>query len=282
MAGAMTPKSSITEDKNAPIPVRDICFDLSATPPKWHGGSAGVTGFFDALSACFPLGEAFFIRSVKRAAANIDDDALDAAVRGFAGQESVHSREHRAYNKRLSDAGYDIAAMERAQAKTIVWIEEKLGEEAAAGITACMEHMTSVLAEQVTGDDAFFSDADPAMRELWVWHAMEEAEHGDVAFDVFMRKQPGYFYRAWLMALSTYMLFEILIRNYGLIAKKNRVRGATRDMLGFLFGSPGFLRRSIIPYFRWFAPGFHPSIGKARGLAARHRPHFDAMASSAG
>ncbi|MGD9801731.1 MAG: metal-dependent hydrolase [Parvularculaceae bacterium] len=273
----MSTNATAPTGSSAAIPVRDIHFDLSASPMLWHGGSAGVTGFYDALSACFPLGEAFFIRSVKRGAAEIDDPALNAAVRGFVGQESVHSREHRAYNKRLSDAGYDVAAMERAQAKTIKWIEEDLGDDAALGITACMEHMTSVLAGQITYDEAYLRDADPAMRELWVWHAMEEAEHGAVAFDVLAAKRPGYFYRVGLMLLSTWMLFEIILRNYGLIARTDRAPRALREMLSYLFWSPGFLRRVFFPYLSWYRPGFHPFQSAAHERAAAHRAHYDAL-----
>ncbi len=273
-------------DRTGEIPVRDIHFDLAAAPLRWHGCGNGVTQFYDALSACFPLGEGFFIRSVKRGAASIneagddvgDNGGLKAAVRGFAGQEFVHSREHRAYNKRLSDAGYDIGAMEAAQAKTIAWIENDLGGDAPLGVTACMEHMTSVLAEQLTHDDAYLEKAHPVMRDLWVWHAMEEAEHGAVAFDVFARKRRGYFYRVWLMILSTLLLLQIFSRNYGLIAAKDRAPGATREMLRYLFWSPGFLRRSFAPYLRWYLPGFHPLKGKARSRAARHRERFDLLA----
>lgn len=276
----MTAQLSEQVRQGLDIPVRDIHFDLSAAPLRWHGNGTGVAQFFDALSACFPLGEAFFIRSVKRAVATIEESDLIAEVRGFAGQESVHSREHRAYNKRLSDAGYDIEAMERAQAKTIAWIENDLGGDAPVGITACMEHMTSVLAEQLTHDDAYFDKADPAMRDLWVWHAMEEAEHGAVAFDVFARRRRSYFYRAGLMILSTWLLLELFLRNRQLIAKKDRAPHATREMLAYLFWSPGFLRRSILPYLRWYLPGFHPSKGPARARAVRHRSRFDLLAKS--
>lgn len=67
------------------ITVRSIRFDLSAAPRCWHGGGVGVAAFYDALSACFPLGERFFIRAVKRASPAIDDPALIEAVKGFSG-----------------------------------------------------------------------------------------------------------------------------------------------------------------------------------------------------
>lgn len=263
------------------IPVRDIRFDLSSSPLCWHGGRAGVTAFFDAMSACFPLGEKFFIKSVKRAPTSNDDPVQSAAVRGFIGQESIHSREHAAYNKRLVDAGYDIAFMESKQSATIAWIENRLGVDAAVGITACMEHLTSILAEQITGDEAYLEGADEAMRDLWLWHCMEEAEHGAVAFDVLMKLKRGYFFRVGVMLLSTWMFLEIITRNFRTIARKSLEPSAVREALSYLLFSPGLARRSFIPYFRWYLPGFHPTKGPARARAARYKAQFDLRASGA-
>ncbi|MFZ5619126.1 MAG: metal-dependent hydrolase [Pseudomonadota bacterium] len=262
----------------ADIRIRNIRFDLSGAPRRWHAAGAGVTAFFDALSICFPLGEQFFIRSVKRAQAALDDPALAVAVKGFAGQEAVHTREHQAYNERLRAAGCEVDAMERELARTISWIEEKLGDDRALGVTACVEHLTSVLSAQITHDDAYLAGADAAMRDLWVWHAMEEAEHGHVAFDVLAAKRPGYLFRVQMMLLSTRLFLDIVARNVNLMARKERERGMRRGLLAYLIISPGLARRSLPAYFAWYRPGFHPSQSPARARAARHRARYDARA----
>jgi len=263
------------------ITVRNIRFDLGAAPRCWHGGGVGVTAFFDALSACFPHGERFFIRSVKGALPAIDDPSLLAAVKGFNGQESMHTREHEAYNARLRAFGYDIDGMEREQARCIAWIENELGPAAALGVTASMEHMTSILAGQVTRDEAYFAGADPHLRDLWLWHAMEEAEHGDVAFDALKAMHPGYFFRVRMMLLSTRLLLQIIGRNLLSILEVERARGAPgarRGLFGYLFVSPGLARRIAIPYLAFYRPGFHPSKTPARRFAGRYRAHFDSLA----
>lgn len=260
------------------INVRNIRFDLSAAPRCWHDAGTGVTAFYDALSACFPHGERFFIRAVKRALPSIDDPALIEAVKGFNGQESMHTREHEVYNARLRAFGYDIDDMEREQARCIAWIEDDLGPAAALGVTASMEHMTSILAGQVTRDEAYFAGADPQMRELWLWHAMEEAEHGDVAFDALQAVRPGYFFRVRMMLLSTRLFLRIVGRNLLSIFKAERARGAKRELLAYLFVSPGLARRILLPYLAFFRPGFHPSKTPARRFASGYRAHFDALA----
>jgi len=54
------------------------------------------------LSAVFPDGEDFFVRSVRHFRDEVTDPALKRQVAGFIGQEAVHGREHRAFNDRLA------------------------------------------------------------------------------------------------------------------------------------------------------------------------------------
>ena len=55
------------------------------------------------LSAMFPEGEDFFIRSVRRGQEHVTDPELKEQVAGFIGQEVTHGREHRALNDRLAE-----------------------------------------------------------------------------------------------------------------------------------------------------------------------------------
>ncbi len=40
------------------------------------------------------------------------------------------------------------------------------------------------------GYDEYMADADPTIRALWVWHQVEEVEHGAVAFDFYKTFYP--------------------------------------------------------------------------------------------
>lgn len=68
---------------------------------------------FAALSATFPDGENYFVCSVAAVRDQIRDAELAARVDGFIGQESMHGREHRAFNAHLADLGYPTLAIER-------------------------------------------------------------------------------------------------------------------------------------------------------------------------
>lgn len=268
------------EGEGGAIPVRNIHFDIGVAPRGWHGAGPGPTAFYDALSASFPLAERFFIRAVKRALPAIDDPALIEAVKAFCGQESMHAREHEAYNARLRAFGHDVDGMERAQARRIDWIEKDLGPEAALGITASLEHMTSILAAQIIADDAYFAGSDPAMREFWVWHTVEEAEHGAVAFEALQAMRPGYFFRVRMMLIATWLLLEVIARNLRSVMKTDRAAGRKRGLFRYLYVSPGLGRRILLPYLAFFRPGFHPSNILASGHARRKRALYDAMAAA--
>src|SRR5205085_8917355 len=69
------------------------------------------------LSAVFPDGEDFFVRSVRHYRNQITDPELKRQVAGFIGQEAMHGREHRAFNDRLDELGYPVKRFERLTKK---------------------------------------------------------------------------------------------------------------------------------------------------------------------
>jgi hypothetical protein len=82
-------------------------------PPLVAGGDPVATAWFNALSATFPRGEAFFIESVK---AHRDGRAA-AGCRGYPRLHHPGSEPHprtRRLQPAAADAGYDIAASRRA------------------------------------------------------------------------------------------------------------------------------------------------------------------------
>ena len=84
----------------------------AATPRLWHGGRVEATAIYNALSATFPIGEAYFVESVRKFREGAPPK-LAEEIKGFTTQEAIHSREHDAFNKRASDAGYDLTKLEQ-------------------------------------------------------------------------------------------------------------------------------------------------------------------------
>src|SRR5688500_7419597 len=88
------------------LTVRKLEIDLKAGFPRhWHGGDAFRSHYYNALSMSFPVGEQYFIDSVRAGVARLPPgqahDGLREPVQGFIGQEASHRHIHGLYNKEL-------------------------------------------------------------------------------------------------------------------------------------------------------------------------------------
>jgi hypothetical protein len=153
-----------------------------------------------ALSSVFPDGEDYFVRSVRHFRDQITDPALKRQVAGFIGQESVHGREHRVLNDRLAELGYPTKQFETFTRVGLRMRERIAPAKANLAATAALEHFTATLAELVlTNEEIRTLMGDDAVRDLFVWHALEESEHKAVAFDVYRAVGGGERLRVWTM-----------------------------------------------------------------------------------
>src|SRR5437660_11636790 len=98
------------------VPTRRISFEESLQDLPEHFAADGdliLSHLAAALSAVFPDGEDFFVRSVRHYRDQITDPELKRQVAGFIGQEAMHGRQHRAFNDRLDELGYPTKPVER-------------------------------------------------------------------------------------------------------------------------------------------------------------------------
>jgi hypothetical protein len=262
-------------------PPRDIAFVRQRDGgAPWHADGADATAVYDALSLLFPDGERFFIESVKIFRSKAEGK-LAADIRDFIGQEALHTREHAAFNA-LIDAPSAFHARVDALIQAQIAKARTQGPVAMLGATIALEHMTAIFADIVLRDPAVMASPREDVSRLWQWHAMEEAEHKGVAFDLFAtvsRKWSGwnrYRARAISMVLATHMF----LWNWSTVAlwllERQGVTGfsARWRLYRVWFGPRGLLRRSLGGYFAWFRPGFHPWDHDNRALIAQWRSRF--------
>ena len=182
----MTSQSS---NPDRQVPTRRISFEESLRDlPKHYaiGGDLILSHLAASLSAVFPDGEEFFVRSVRHFRDQITDPGLKRQVAGFIGQEALHGREHRAFNDRLDELGYPTKRMERLTKKGLQIRGRLLPPTSNLAATAALEHFTATLAELVlTSEETRALFGDDEVRNLFLWHALEESEHKAVAFDVY-------------------------------------------------------------------------------------------------
>jgi uncharacterized protein len=197
-----------TSNPDRIVPTRRISFEESLRSiPKHFAGEGDLISSHVAagLSAVFPDGEDFFVRSVRHFRDQIDDPALKRQVAGFIGQEAMHGREHRAFNDRLAELGYPTKKIERFTKWGLELRERIAPPKANLAATAALEHFTATLAELVLTDEQTREQfGHPAVRDLFLWHALEESEHKAVAFDVYKAVGGGERMRVWTMNALRY------------------------------------------------------------------------------
>ena len=251
-------------DSNSEIPIRRLAQSLSPDIPRhWYGGDAFATHFLNALSSTFPFGEAFFVRSVLHYREQIADPGLLDEIRGFAGQEGQHSRVHEQHVEILIAQGYTALETRNRFVDRITRWHNRRTPKLSLSMTAGLEHLTALLARRILSEPELRTgQMHPEMARLWRWHALEEAEHKAVAFDVLMQVAPSHLLRVVMMVSNTFGLaIETLDRMVymlwkdGLLFKAATWSGGWR----FLFGERGFLRGMGADYRAWYRRDFHPN-----------------------
>lgn len=251
--------SSTPEDVS--VSPRHIRFDVSEDLTKlWHGNDAFRTAFFNALSLQFPEGEQQFISAVRFYRDRIDDPKLASEIRGFIGQEALHSREHKGYNEALKARGYDIEAIDRRFDHHMKWVRKLPPSRQLAG-TCGAEHYTAVLANAILKHPEWMEGATPSMQQLWRWHAIEETEHKSVAFDVYRNCVGDDRLRRIVFLFVTWNFLKYTFLNTCSLLRKDGKLWSVRTWLGglnFLWGKPGVIRRCLPDFLAYMRRDFQP------------------------
>nr|AGC72398.1 metal-dependent hydrolase [uncultured bacterium A1Q1_fos_15] len=242
------------------------------------------------LSAAFPNGEDFFVASVRRHRHVVEDNPyLKAQVRAFIGQEALHGREHRELNARLEALGYPTERTAERISRACDRILAMKPKTLALAVTAAAEHFTGIFAEAAIGDEmtreVLF--ADPELQRLITWHALEELEHKNVAFDVLTAAGGRYPIRALGMIVCIVMLASIITVDSakGSIDRRDQItRSHRRQHLRNLRRQrllSGWSLRKLLTYFK---PGFHPDDTDTDALVdewrVRLEPHTRIVSSA--
>ena len=202
---SMARTDTLTRD----VPVRRIALEPAFESVPRHFAQDGdliTSHFLAALSAVFPEGENFFIRSVRHYRDQITDPLLREQVSGFIGQEVVHGREHGAFNEHLATLGYPALKVDGLLRRSLEFRSRRITPIANLASTAALEHFTATLAELVmTSEQTREAMGHDAVRDLFLWHALEESEHKAVAFDVYRAVGGGERLRIVTMKIVRYM-----------------------------------------------------------------------------
>ncbi len=244
------------------LTVRRPRFDLRELPRHWLGGKPVPTHLANSLSALFPAGERFFIRSVRRYADRVSPE-LRRRVLEFAGQEASHQRVHQEWLTQLTAQGYDIdtflAWYERMAYEVI---EPKVPEILRLSTTAALEHLTATLGARALSNPNLHEHAAAPMATLLRWHAAEEVEHKAVAYDVLMDVDDRWVVRAAGLTIGMTVIlwfwrrgFQHLMAQEAPLTALERAE-RLRALATFMTGDGPMLVAQVL---RFLEPGFHPN-----------------------
>jgi predicted metal-dependent hydrolase len=267
-----------TTSSERKVPTRRISFEASLQGLPKHfaaGGDLILSHVAASLSAVFPDGEDFFVRSVRHFRGEITDAELKRQVAGFIGQEAMHGREHRAFNDRLDQLGYPTKRFERITKWGLTTRERLLPAKSNLAATAALEHFTATLAELLLSSEetqALFGHEE--VKNLFLWHALEESEHKAVAFDVYRAVEGTERMRVWTMnffrfAFVAGMAAQVVFSLLG--DRATYRRGNLRRSLRTVRRSP-IMRRELWGQLRDYnRPDFHPDDRDTTELVERWR-----------
>jgi predicted metal-dependent hydrolase len=274
----MTSTAVQTSNADRKVPTRRISFEESLRDLPKHFANDGdlISSHVAAgLSALFPDGEDFFVRSVRHYRDDVTDPDLKRQVTGFIGQEAMHGREHRAFNDRLQELGYPVKRIERLTRWGLELRTKAAPAKSNLAATAALEHFTATLAELVlTDEETRGMFGDNAVKDLFTWHALEESEHKAVAFDVYKAVGGGERMRVWTMKALRIgfvlgMVAQVILSLLG-DRDTYRPRVLLKSLRRF-FTSPVVSRKVWRQLKDYDRHDFHPDDSDTDALVARWR-----------
>ncbi len=245
------------------FPIRAFRFPLGSDQPVavvWSRTKPEFSVFLNALAMHVPHFERYLVTSLRLVRERISDERLRRDVGRIIGQEANHAHNLLAFNEHLRRRYPEIVAHDDA---SIAWFKRHGTEDGVKqriGFTAGYETFTFLAGIIILRHhERWFADADPVMKAVWVWHQVEEIEHGAVAFEVWKHLYGEHeWYRKWMVlkaalhiAMETLHLYPRMARHEGWLSKPLQALKALAfggEMLGRLF-------LAALPVFR---RGYHP------------------------
>ena len=260
MSTVATEKSYQNRPKAIGITVRRLQFNPQAIRRHYFANSPVMSHLLTALSSTFPIGEQFFVHSVRNVRDKVKDENLQAQIAAFIGQEAMHSKAHAEFNAAWRSDDYNLDRFQAWLARKDDYVKN-LHPKIQLAITCAFEHFTALLGGYILRHPEVLATLDEDAAKLWVWHAIEEIEHRAVAFDVYQAVYGDDKIRRMIMrsvttgfsSLTLYSAMRLFLQD-----KKKSLPKVGGNIFGFYLLGKMFLQ--LTPeYLSYFKSDFHPS-----------------------
>lgn len=245
------------------FPVRPLRFPLEADQPVdvvWSRTKPAFSVFLNALAMHVPHFERYLVVSLRKARELVTDPTLKRDITAIIGQEANHSHNLTAFNQHLRARYPDVAPIDDA---SVAWFSKHAAEDdmkLRLGFTAGYETFTFLAGMIILQNhDRWFADADPLMKAVWVWHQVEEIEHGAVAFEVWEHLYGEHeWYRKWMVLKAALHIATETMRIYPRMARREGwLRSPWQAVKTLAFGGE-MLGRLFIAALPVFKRSYHP------------------------
>ena len=260
MSTVAAEKSYQNRPKAIGITVRRLQFNPQAIRRHYFANSPVMSHLLTALSSTFPIGEQFFVHSVRNVRDKVKDENLQAQIAAFIGQEAMHSKAHAEFNAAWRSEDYNLDRFQAWLARKDDYVKN-LHPKIQLAITCAFEHFTALLGGYILRHPEVLATLDEDAAKLWVWHAIEEIEHRAVAFDVYQAVYGDEKIRRMIMrsvttgfaSLTLYSATRLFLQD-----KKKSLPKVGGNIFGFYLLGKMFLQ--LAPeYLAYFKTDFHPS-----------------------
>lgn len=245
------------------FPVRPLQFDLAKVGPEqvvWSQTCPEFSVFLNALGLHVPYFERYLVYALRRAREQIHDPKLRRDVSAIIGQEAHHARNFIRFNELLAQRYPKVAAHDAEARADFAKRAASDSLKHLVGFTAGYETFTFLAGMIILENyERWFADSNSVMKAMWVWHQVEEIEHGAVAFEVYRYLYGRHeWYRKWMVVKALTHIAGQTFKTYPHMA---RVEGWLRNplravqTLGFCAMMLLRLLRAALPVFR---SSYHP------------------------
>lgn len=268
------------------IEVRPLNFDFEKVQlrdPVWSRTHPLFSIYINALGIHVPYFERYLVLGMRKVKKKIDNDKLQSDVKAIIGQEAHHAKNFIGFNKFMMERYPTVKKLD-AQAKG--YFKHSMDNDSLKSIIAHIagyETFTYLGGMIILRDyDKWMKDADPIMRSAWVWHQVEEVEHGGVAFDVYQHFYGEHeWYRKWWVIKSFAHIGKETISAYlPMVRKEGYLKNPWRAIkaLSFFVSFSAQLAWAAMPVLkRGYHPRDHPMCSTMRSPIAVSWTKFYSM-----